>query len=75
MWKSIKRPIELTRGAQLFTPLVTHVPLLGGDIYQPEGLPDTVFERELEFFQLVDDTVEIASVEPEPELTHSDLVG
>ena len=47
---------------------------LGGDIYQPEGLPDVVFERELEFFQLIDNTIESCGESPEPDLTHSQLI-
>jgi len=47
----------------------------GGDIYQPEGLPDIVFERELEFFQLIDDSIEVASDSPEPEITHSQIIS
>jgi len=47
----------------------------GGDIYQPEGLPDIVFERELEFFQLIDNTIESNGESPEPDMTHSQLIS
>jgi len=48
----------------------------GGDIYQPEGLPDIVFERELEFFQLIDGTCgESHGESPEPDMTHSQLIS
>ncbi|XP_063681238.1 potassium voltage-gated channel subfamily A member 6-like isoform X2 [Bolinopsis microptera] len=48
----------------------------GGDIYQPEGLPDIVFERELEFFQLIDGTCgESQGESPEPDMTHSQLIS
>ena len=46
----------------------------GGDIYQPEGLPDVVFERELEFFQLVDTSLPAHCDSPDLEMTHSQIM-
>jgi len=43
----------------------------GGDIYQPEGLPDTVFERELLYFKMINDDPTPEPNEVEPELLHS----
>ncbi|KAL5253576.1 hypothetical protein ACHWQZ_G013394 [Mnemiopsis leidyi] len=47
----------------------------GGDIYQPEGLPDVVFERELEFFQLVDTSLPAHCDSPDLEMTHSQIMS
>lgn len=43
----------------------------GGDIYQPEGLPDTVFERELLYFKMISEDSAPVAEEIEPELLHS----